>query len=78
MSAINWRSAPAPQDGSEFWAYLQSVGLMRLRYWTAEQIAADEGGDPDDYQPGYYDSEENEWAPKWWLPIEEFNTPDND
>ena len=62
----------APKNGKPIFAMLQHGQCYVMRYWSAEQIAEEEGGSPDEYQEGWYEWENNtsEWAPSWWMPIE--------
>lgn len=67
----------APKDGTPIWAYLFDVGIRKLRYWTAEQIAEVEGGNPDEYQESWYewDDSDQEWGPLFWLPADAIPEP---
>lgn len=60
----------APRDGSCFWAYLNETGIRLVRWSSAEEAAARDGGNPDEYTSTFVEvsDETEEWSPRWWLP----------
>ncbi len=72
MNKQFWRSGDtAPRDGTPFWAFLFERGLRRLFYMTAQQIAEEEGGTPDEYEAGFCEVDDHSevWKPKWLVPL---------
>lgn len=72
---MNWRDIrEAPKNGRPIFGMMQFGQCHVLRYWTAEQIAEDEGsGQPEDYEAGWYqwDDPGSDWLPSWWMPVRE-------
>ena len=63
----------APTDGTPIFAMMKWGQCYVVRYWSAQQIATDEGSDdPGLYNDGWYEREESmsEWYPSWWTPVE--------
>jgi hypothetical protein len=48
-----------------------------MRWSTAEENAAKEGGDADDFLSCWVDCADpsEDWSPKFWLPYEAFSVP---
>lgn len=65
----------APRDGSKIWAWLYDTGIKRVRFVSAKQSAADEGGDPKDYIDCWLDDDGDDWGPKFWLPLNAISIP---
>lgn len=45
--------------------------LVVISYWTQERCVAEEGGDPEDYDAGWYDEDEFAQAPTHWMQLGE-------
>jgi len=75
---LEWqRGSTAPRDGTPIWADLTSDGIRQIRWWTVDQLFDAFGGDPGNYQAGFYemaDPDRESW-PTWWLPIEGIAAP---
>lgn len=73
-----WRPIEtAPKDGQIIWAWLKQTGIRAVRWASAEEWSDREGGDPDDYESGWVqaDDEDEMWSPKWWMPYEAIPEP---
>lgn len=77
---INSAYQKPPRDGSRFWAYLYDSSIRLMRWGSAEEWAAQEGGKPEDYIDCYVevDDETEEWNPKFWLPLDAIPQPNDD
>lgn len=77
--ALEWRPAPAPQDGTEFWGWRGIDGIRRARFVSAADYVErnNKEGEPEDYEDGYSDVDDDDdvWTPKWWLPIDAIPEP---
>ena len=67
----------APKDGTEFWAYLFDSGIQRMRWASAAERAEYycwpmEGTDPSFVLASDF---EEEWDPRWWLPLDALPPP---
>jgi hypothetical protein len=73
-----WRPIEtAPKDGQIIWAWLNQTGVHQVMWMTAEEVAEEEGGSPNDYDPTWvmaYDTSEPLW-PKFWLPFDALPSP---
>jgi hypothetical protein len=67
----------APKDGTLIWAWLYHKGAHLMRWETADEVAAQEGGSPDEYEEGWIDIHQpsEHWYPKFWLPKEALPEP---
>ena len=76
---IEWQPIEtAPKDGTPVWAWLFDVGIRQVRWWSAEEIAEEEGDDePENWAAGWYEVRDwNEgWSPKFWLPVNAIPEP---
>lgn len=70
----------APKDGTHFWGYLYDSGIRKLRWSTAEEAAAEENGDPENYRGDFVEVRDTTetWSPKWWLPLNALPEPPDD
>ena len=69
MSNNEWLNmATAPLDGTVIIG-VSGQSVFACRHWTQEQIAEDEGGDPQDYHAGWYDCDDPgcERFPTGWV-----------
>ena len=69
---FEWRRiSTAPKDGTFIWGWLNDEGIHLMRWVTAEENAAkDGGGEPDDYISCWVkvcDEGDGEWSPTFWL-----------
>lgn len=79
MSEIAWRgvaSDPPPID-EPIWAFLHEKGIRQVRWATVLEIAADEGGAPEDYDPCWVEVQdfEEDHTFDFWLPLEAIPEP---
>jgi len=65
----------APKDGTKVWAWLYDSGIRQVRFVSAEQSAADEGGEPDDYVDCWLDDTGDDWGPAFWAPLSAIPIP---
>jgi hypothetical protein len=65
-----WRDiASAPKDGTPIIGMDRTGNVFDCRWWSLEQIVANEGGDPGEYEAGWYHDDDEEVGPKWWMPL---------
>jgi len=69
----------APRDGTAIWAWLNQVGIRRVRWMDQAEAAASEGGDPEDYDGLWVEADDadEDWTPRFWLPIDAIPAPAN-
>lgn len=67
----------APRDGTAIWAWLNQMGIRRLRYASPEELAATDGGEPDEYDGLWVevDDDDEDWSPRYWLPLDAIPSP---
>lgn len=68
----------APRDGSLIWVFLHDTGIRTMFWMGPAQCAMYEGSsDPDAYDGCWCEAGdlEEEWSPKWWLPLESLAMP---
>lgn len=70
-----------PHDGTPFWAYLHQIGVRKLKWMTAEQIAEYEGHpNPEVWEASFVEdwNPREAWEPEWWMPEDAIPDPPND
>jgi hypothetical protein len=75
---IDWKTMDtAPQDGTKVWGWLYDTGIVLMHWMTAEQAAAEEDGDPEDYEAGWVMSKEPDdyYTPRFWKPLDAIGVP---
>ncbi len=69
----------APIDGSPISGMLAQGQTIIMRWWSQQDIANEEGGDPSDYNAGWYNwfDTTDGWTPTHWAKPRDVLPPDH-
>ena len=76
---IEWikSSEQAPPKDGPFWAWLNDEGIHWMQLLTAEQIAEEDGGTPDEYDGCYCIKADPayDYLPQYWAAMDAISIP---
>jgi hypothetical protein len=61
----------APKDGRLVIVWESADRVYSASWWSAERWADENGGEPDEYQEGWFTDDEDELGPFYWMPLPE-------